>query len=215
MWLSRTLCDLGEARPSTDPRGAHISSGRRQVGALFDLVERAVLGHDSAGEDAAGHTEPGSAPGDTTGAGPIRAARPEPGRSRELGLVLHADTFFGRGPAAADPGEIRGFGVPIPVSAGPARSQAVHAVESGTPTCVLLAGADGTLQRLVRVGTPPATGWTPGTLNDAVRRALVKSAANDGATGSAALATDRYTPTAAIADHVRAYHPQGLGKVGL
>ncbi len=150
-----------------------------------------------------------------------------------LVLVLHADTFFGHGPAAGDPGEIRGFGVPIPVSAGPARAQAIRAVESGTPTCVLLAGTDGTLQRLVRVGTPPATGWTPSTLNDAVHRALVKSArsagtdaaasssagdgVSDGAngggaaggsvSGGAALATDRYTPTTAIADHVRAYYP--------
>ncbi len=108
---------------------------------------------------------------------------------------------------------------------------------------MLLAGTDGTLQRLVRVGTPPATGWTRNTLNDAVRRALARSARNagtdagtgaaagngagdgvsDGANGSsvngssasggsasgsgAALATDRYTPTTAIADHVRAYYP--------
>jgi len=86
---------------------------------------------------------------------------------------------------------------------------------------VLLAGVDGTLQRLVRVGTPPAAGWTRSTLNDAVHRALVKSAGTGAAAGSsagdgvsgggmsggAALATDRYTPTTAIADHVRAYYP--------
>ena len=201
VWLRRTLADLAETRPSTDPRGEHISSGRREVAALFDLVERAVLGEDAGGgeaEDAAGGTA-GSTPG--------RPSRPEPGRSRELGLVLHADTFFGRGPAAGDPGEFRGFGVPIPVGAGPARSQAIRAVKSGAPTCVLLAGADGTLQRLVRVGAAPPAGWTPGTLADAVRRALAKSAANESATGGAALATDRYTPTTAIADHVRAYYP--------
>ncbi len=202
LWLSRTLYDLADRRPSTDPSGNRVSTGRRQVAALFDLVERAVMGEDSAGDGAAG-----SAAGSTPG----RPARPEPVRSRELGLVLHADTFFGQGPAADDPGEIRGFGVPIPVGAGPARSQAIRAVKSGTPTCVLLAGTDGTLQRLVRVGTAPAAGWTPSTLDDAVRRALARGTAtaadNEGASGGAALATDRYTPTTAIADHVRAYYP--------
>ncbi len=250
MWLSRTLYDLGEARPSVDPDGNRVSTGRRQVGALFDLVERAVLGEHRAGEHSAGEHRAvegsagddsaggDSAGGDSEGEGeggsaaegtaanaaavaPTRPSRREPGRSRELGLVLHADTFFGHGPAAGDPGEIRGFGVPIPVSAGPARAQAQRAVESGTPTCVLLAGTDGTLHRLVRVGTPPATGWTPNTLNDAVHRALAKgagtpaaasngaasSSANGGLSGGAALATDRYTPTTAIADHVRAYYP--------
>ncbi len=189
LWLSRTLYDLADRRPGTDPRGDRVSTGRRQVAALFELVERAVNGEDT-----------GSAAGDTP-------ARPEPVRSRELGLVLHADTFFGRGPAAEDPGEIRGFGVPVPVDAGTARAQAIRAAKSGTPTCVLLAGADGTLQRLVRVGATPDTGWTRSTLNEAVCRALAKSAANGGAGGGAALATDRYTPTTAIADHVRAYYP--------
>ncbi len=88
-------------------------------------------------------------------------------------------------------------------------------MRSGTATCVLLAGTDGTLQRLVRVGTAPAAGWTPGTLDDAVRRALAKAAGTgatacsgaSGGTGMAPLATDRYTPTTAIADHVRAYYP--------
>jgi len=98
------------------------------------------------------------------------------------------------------------------VGAGPARSQAVRAAQSGTPTCVLLAGTDGTLQRLVRVGVAPVAGWTRSTLDDAVRRALARAAGtgtavDSGASGSAALATDRYTPTAAIADHVRANYP--------
>ncbi len=229
MWLSRTLYDLGEARPGVDPDGNRVSTGRRQVGALFDLVERAVLGEHSAGEGVGGEGSAGegsageaessdAAAPDAAAGAPVRPARPEPGRSRELGLVLHADTFFGHGRAAGDPGEIRGFGVPIPVSAGPARSQAVRAVKAGTPTCVLLAGTDGTLQRLVRVGTPPAAGWTRSTLNDAARRALARAAGTGAAAGSgatdssvagsgAALATDRYTPTTAIADHVRAYYP--------
>ncbi len=91
MWLSRTLCDLGEARPSTDPRGEHISAGRREVAALFDRVERAVLGHDSAGEGEGGSDSEGTT-GNPAGVAPARPSRPEPGRSRELGLVLHADT---------------------------------------------------------------------------------------------------------------------------
>jgi len=197
LWLSQTLYDLADRRPGTDPRGERVSTGRRQVAALFDLVERAVNG-DNAGEGA----DAGAA-GDAAVSGPATARRPVPGRSRELGLVLHADTFFGQGPAADDPGEVRGFGVPIPIGADTARAGAIRAVKAGTSTCVLLAGADGRLQRLVRVGAAPDIGWTPSTLNEAVRQALAKAAAK----GGAPLATDGYTPTTAIADRVRASHP--------
>jgi hypothetical protein len=36
-------------------------------------------------------------------------------RQRELGLVLNADTFFEDGPAAEDPGEVRGPGGSAPI----------------------------------------------------------------------------------------------------
>ena len=49
LWLSRTLYDLADRRPGTDPRGDHVNSGRRQVAALFELVERAVNGDGAAG----------------------------------------------------------------------------------------------------------------------------------------------------------------------
>ncbi len=95
MWLRRTLADLGDARPSTDPRGDRVSSGRREVAALFDMVERAVLGEDAAGYEAAGSTAGDGAGGSgAAGVAPGRPSRPEQVRSRELGLVLRADTFF-------------------------------------------------------------------------------------------------------------------------
>ena len=36
-------------------------------------------------------------------------------REREVGIVLHADTFFGDGPGKDAPGELRGLGAPAPI----------------------------------------------------------------------------------------------------
>ncbi|MFP5346644.1 MAG: HNH endonuclease signature motif containing protein, partial [Actinomycetes bacterium] len=67
---------------------------------------------------------------------------------------------------------------------------------------VLLVGADGALDRLVRLPAPPPGGWTRHTLADTLRKRLP---------GLAALSVDGYTPTAAIGEHVRAAWPTCVG----
>jgi len=73
------------------------------------------------------------------------------GVRRELKVVLHADTLFGDGPAADDPGQVRGTGHPVPVTATTARVLAGDAQARGASTCVLLADHTGHLARLLRV----------------------------------------------------------------
>jgi hypothetical protein len=119
-------------------------------------------------------------------------------RDREIGLVLHSDTLFGDGPAAHDPGELRGLGQPAAIDADSAAEQARTDIAAGAGTCVLLTDQHGALQRLVRVGKAPAHGWTRHTLAAAVRDALPRLAP---------LITDTYEPTAAISEHVRARNP--------
>ena len=79
------------------------------------------------------------------------------GRERELGLVLHADTFFGDGPAADDPGEVRGIGAPAPVDAGTGRELAAGRL-STRATCVLLADRYGSV-RTAAAGRAATRGW--------------------------------------------------------
>jgi len=128
---------------------------------------------------------------------------------------MHADTFFGDGPAAEDPGEVRGIGAPAAVDAHTARELTAGRLSTAA-TCVLLADGSGGLERLVRVGRPPSGGWTRDSLVAAIRAQLEKEAKRPGAFGSAAtatrrgagpLSTDQYTPTTAIDEHVRAAYP--------
>ena len=80
-----------------------------------------------------------------------------------FGLVVHADTFFGAGPAANDPGEVRGLGA-TGLDPLTAREHAL-AVASELPVNVLLTDQAGALVRAVRLPkAPPAGGpgncWT-------------------------------------------------------
>ena len=79
----QVLTDLAKARSSTDVDGGYVTMDQRRVDAFVDLFARVRDGSDLPGVS-------------------VR-------RVRELGLVLHADTFFGDGPAADDPGEVRGL----------------------------------------------------------------------------------------------------------
>jgi hypothetical protein len=119
---------------------------------------------------------------------------------RELGVVLNADTLFGEGPAADDPGQLRGAGQPVAVSATTARVMAGEAQARGAGTCVLLAGPDGSLVRLLRAGPAPASGWTRADLVAATHRALDAQA-------EPRHETDSYEPTVEIAEMVRARDP--------
>ncbi len=121
---------------------------------------------------------------------------------RELGVVINADTLFEDGPAADAPGEVRGIGAPVPVSAPTARVLAEQAQQRARKTragtCVLLADEHGRLTRLVRVGRQPETGWTRATLVAATRKAIQKAPRHQ---------TDSYEPTVEIAETVRARDP--------
>ena len=95
-----------------------------------------------------------------------RAARARVGDDRRR--------FFDDGPAKDAAGEVRGNGVPVPVTAAVARVVAAQALDRGATTCVLLTDPDGHLTRLLRVGRAPETGWTREALVAATRRAIGK-----------------------------------------
>jgi hypothetical protein len=120
-------------------------------------------------------------------------------REREVGLVLHADTFFGDGPAKNDPGEVRGLGAPAPIDPESVRELARAEIQAGAAARVLLVDGDGVLQRTVRLPHAPPGGWTRPELTAAVRNALPDLPD---------LHTESYEPTVAITDHVRAVHPR-------
>ncbi len=79
----QVLTDLAQARDDHTEDGEYVPMDQRRVDAFVEVFRR------------------------------IRDGRPPPGvpvrRERELGLVAHLDTFFGTGPAAKDPGEVRGL----------------------------------------------------------------------------------------------------------
>jgi hypothetical protein len=180
----QVLTDLARARPATDAADADGAEGardpkrsmdQRRVDAFFDVFRRI---RDGEGLPTV----------------PVR-------RQRELGLVLHADTFFGDGPAAADPGEARGAGGSTPMDPVTAREQAQATAEQSAVN-VLLVDQAGVLQRVVRLPKAPAGGWTRQLLDEAVRARLGDLPP---------LSCESYPPTVAIAEHVRARNPRCTG----
>ncbi|MEP6762056.1 MAG: hypothetical protein ABJA93_11935 [Sporichthyaceae bacterium] len=86
--VDRVITDLAYAWPAVDKDGNKLSMDQRRYDALMDLFRRVEASDDL----------------------PWSRVR----REREIGLVMHADTFFGDGPAKDDPGELRGLGAPAP-----------------------------------------------------------------------------------------------------
>ncbi|MDQ1668315.1 MAG: hypothetical protein QOE40_376 [Actinomycetota bacterium] len=168
----QVITALALAWPSVDPHGQPLTMDQRRVDALLDVFRR------------------------------LRDGAPLPAhglrREREIGLVLHTDTLVGDGPAAADPGELRGLGAPAPLDPHTARDLARAELARGATTCVLLTDPNGTLHQVVPLPAPPESGWTRESLTAAVRAALPDQPP---------LRTDRYTPTGAIVEHVRARNP--------
>jgi hypothetical protein len=123
------------------------------------------------------------------------------GVRRELGVVLHADTLVGHGPAAASAGQVRGTGTSgvLHVGAASARLAADGLQAAGAATCVLVASPDGHLDRVLRVGPAPQGGWTHETLVAAARAAAVHSAPLESSSG--------YVPPAEVARFVSARDP--------
>jgi hypothetical protein len=190
----QVLTDLAQARPSRDADGRHVTMDQRRVDAFVDLFARVRDGSDLPGVS-------------------VR-------RVRELGLVLHADTFFGNGPAAGDPGEVRGLTGQAVLDPVTAREQARAMVyptgtgatggtrgtrrtggRSGAINALLVDWA-GILRRVVRLPRAPAGGWTRQLLEEAVHAQL---------RDLPPLRCDGYVPTVAIDDHVRARNPWCTG----
>lgn len=121
--------------------------------------------------------------------------------------MLHADTLFPVSSGEAgeprdvlgDPGEIRGLGDAVTVDPVSAAEIARAETARGAALNVLLVGAAGALQRLVRLPRMPAGGWTKESVARAVRDALGDLPE---------LTAQSYSPTVAISEHVRARHPR-------
>ena len=173
----RVITDLAQAWPATGPAGAALSMDQRRVDALIDLLRRLGAGAEL----------------------PTVNIR----REREVGIVLHADTLFADGPAAGDPGELRGLGAPAALDPTTAAEIATAEIARGAGTRVLLVDGRGeeagVLRRAIRLPQAPPAGWTRPTLTAAARAALA---------GLPPLQTAGYVPTVAIAEHVRAVHPR-------
>jgi hypothetical protein len=170
----RVITDLAHAWPTTGPDGARLSMDQRRADAVLDLFRRVADGNE------------------------LPWMQPSR-RDREIGIVLHADTFFGDGPAANDPGELRGLGAPAPIDPHSAAVMARTQIEAGAPTRVLLVDAAGALQRTLRLPKAPPGGWTRDLLEGQVREALPDLPS---------LHTEAYEPTVAITEHVHAVHPR-------
>jgi hypothetical protein len=175
----RVVDDLAHAWPSVDAEGQPVSIDQRRADALLDLFRR------------------------------VRDQQPLPAvpvrREREIGLVLHADTLFGDGPAARAPGELRGLGAPAYVDPRTARDTARRDLGAGLRTTVLLTGpaqpagpGTGMVQRVLRLPHAREGRWTRETLVAAVRQAL---------RGAPPLDVSGYAPSQAIVAHVRAAYP--------
>ena len=138
----QVLTDLANTRPERTDDGEYVTMDQRRVDAFVDVFTRIRDGHPLPGV-------------------PVR-------RERELALVVHADTFFGDGPAANDPGETRGArrgARPGRPGHRPRTSPRVTAATGATN--VLLVDTTGTLHRMVRLPTAPAGGWTRQLLDQA------------------------------------------------
>jgi hypothetical protein len=162
---------LGLAWPTVGANGEPLSMDQRRVDSFMDLLRRVAFGDQL-------------------------PQAPAP-REREVGIVLHADTFFADGPGKHAPGELRGLGAPAPIDPDSARELARAEIGAGAATRVLLVDRARTLQRSLRLPPAPPGGWTRPGLTTAVRDALP---------GLPDLYTDGYEPTVAITEHVHAVH---------
>jgi len=175
----QVLTDLAHGRDATGPDGDYLTVDQRRVDAFVDVFRRVRDGRDLPGL-------------------PVR-------RERELGLVMHSDAFFGDGPAADDPGEVRGLGQTAYLDPHTAREQAQTLVGSAGgsgATNVVLVDRLGALVRMVRLAKAPPGGWT---------RALLEAAVAARLDGLPPLSCGGYVPKVAIEEHVRARNPRCTG----
>ena len=130
-------------------------------------------------------------------------------RERELGLVAHLDTFFGTGPAAKDPGEVRGLTGQAFLDPVTTREQA-HAMAATGATNVLLVDPAGVLHPDRAATHRTARRLDPATTQRGRPARLDRATSATSATCGdlPALSTDTYAPTVAITEQVRARNPR-------
>jgi hypothetical protein len=198
----QVVSDLARAWPATDPDGVRLTMDQRRTDALIGLL-RAVRDGGLADVPA---LETGAATGADSPAG--SAFTPAPGsclprvavrRVHDLGLVLHADTLFGDGPAADATGQQRGLGRPDVVAPVSARTLARKQLREGTGVQVIVVDHSGAVEHVVRLDRDTAEHCRS-------RAALVTAVRRELATAPP-LECDTHDPSEAIARHVRAAAP--------
>src|SRR3954454_4856743 len=118
---------------TVDEHGNRLSMDQRRTDALLDLIARARGGAD--GPDA----------------GSGRATSGRRGGGLGVSVVLAADTLFGDGPAAHDPGTLTGLGPPAALDPRTAGDLARRELADGTGIRVLVTGRGGRLLRVLHV----------------------------------------------------------------
>jgi hypothetical protein len=194
----QVISDLAHAWPTTDQAGMRLSMDQRRADAFIGLL-RAVRAHSVTGVpalNAGAGTSAGSPAGSAFTPGLPRVAVR---RVHDLGLVLHADTLFGDGPAAEETGQLRGLGQPDVVDPDSARTLARKQLGEGIGVQVLVVDDSGAVEHVVRFDrdTAEACGSRE-TLVAAVQEAIAQASP---------LQVDTHDPTEAIARHVRAAAP--------
>ena len=172
--VEQVLTDLAHTRDDHSEHGEYVPMDQRRVDAFVEVFRTIRDGRDLPEV-------------------PVR-------RERELGLVAHLDTFFGTGPVANDPGQVRGLTGHAFLDPQTTREQA-HTMAGTGATSLLLVDPAGVLTRVVRLPTAPPGGWTRQLLHQAVRARLDLG-------DLPALRCDTYAPTVAITDQVRARNPR-------
>jgi hypothetical protein len=225
----QVVSDLARAWPATDGDGVRLSMDQRRADALIGLFravrDHSLADQPAIGIDAVGDSTFGSGAGCASGPGAGRAfgvgrddgrdltdCQAEPGpvaggrlprvpvrRVHDLGLVLHADTLFGDGPAADATGQLRGLGRPAVVDPASARTLARQQLRAGIGVQVLVVDDSGAVERVVRLDRD--TSRSCGS-----REALV-TAVRQQLADAPPLESDTHDPSEAIARHVRAEAP--------
>jgi hypothetical protein len=194
----QVITDLACSWPATDEAGVRLSMDQRRADAFIGLL-RAVRDHSVTGVPAL------NAGAGTTGGSPAGSAfmpglpRVPVRRVHDLGLVLHADTLFGDGPAAEASGQLRGLGRPDAVDPASARTLARKQLREGTGVQVLVVDDTGAVEHVVRLDKDTADAC-------ASRQSLV-TAVREQLADPPPLEVDTHDPSEAIARHVRAAAP--------
>jgi hypothetical protein len=183
------ITDLAHAWPATDGDGVRLTMDQRRTDAFIGLLRAVRDGSLTEPEVSAGSAfAPGS-----------RLPRVAVRRVHDLGLVLHADTLFGDGPAADATGQLRGLGQPHVVAPVSARTLARKQLREGTGVQVIVVDHSGAVEHVVRLDRDTAEHCRS-------REALVAAIRQELA-AAPALECDTHDPSEAIARHVRAAAP--------